>query len=196
MFFVAILRPSNDHFRRCSRALVPKIVNAERRSETLILDAEETVPSDLVFVFTLVADLCISNCFEKEGGGGYLQVWSKHSLIFLWVPQERLVAFSTKRLARRTSSMMKKRPLSAALLQANNPLGTILLPVVRMVMSAEQSNRLSFILFVFNEVDACVRPLFTVEEEKSVRKDFVNKMRWLGLRRQMQNQKTFSTRYA
>ena len=120
-----------------------------------------------------------------------MQVWSKHSLIFLWVPQERLVAFSTKRLARRTSSMMKKRPLSAALLQANNPLGTILLPVVRMVMSAEESNRLSFILFTCNEVDACVRPLFTVEEEKSVRKDFVNKMRWLGLRMQMQIQKTF-----
>ena len=65
-------------------------------------------------------------------------------------------------------------------------------PVVRMVMSAEQSNRLSFILFIFNEVDACVGPFFIVEQEESVRKDFVNKMRWLGLRRQIQ--KTFSTR--
>ena len=119
-----------------------------------------------------------------------MQVWSKHSLIFLRVPQERLVAFSTKRLIRRTSSMIKKRPLSAALLQANNPLGTILLPVVRMVMSAEESNRLSFILFTCNEVDACVRPFFTVEQEKSVRKDFVNKMRLLGLKMQMQIQKT------
>ena len=192
MFFVAIFRPSHDHLRRCSRALVPKVVNAERGSETLILDAKETISSDLVFVFTLVADLCISNCFEKEGGGGYLQVWSKHSLIFLWLPQERLVAFSTKRLTRRTSNMIKKRPLSAAFLEANNPLRTIFLPVVRMVMSAEQSNRLSFILFICNEVDACVRPFFTVKEEKSVRKDFVNKMRWLGLRRQIQ--KTFSTR--
>ena len=44
-------------------------------------------------------------------------------------------------------------------------------------MSAEQSNRLSFILFSFNEVDACVRPFFTVEQEESVRKDFVNKVR-------------------
>ena len=192
MFFVAIFWPSDNHLRRCSRALVPKIVNAERRSETLILDAKETISSDLVFVFSLVADLCISHCFEKEGGGGYLQVWSKHSLIFLWVPQERLVAFSTKRFARRTSNMIKKRPLSAAFLEANNPLRTIFLPVVRMVMSAEQSNRLSFILFICNEVDACVRPFFTVEEEKSVRKDFVNKMRWLSLR--MQIQKTFSTR--
>ena len=67
MFFVAIFWPSHNHLRRCSRALVPKIVNAEERSETLILDAKETVPSDLVFIFTLVADLCISNCFEKEG---------------------------------------------------------------------------------------------------------------------------------
>ena len=58
-------------------------------------------------------------------------------------------------------------------------------------MSAEQSNRLSFILFICNEVDACVRPFFTVEQEESVRKDFVNKMRWLSLR--MQIQKTFST---
>ena len=76
MLFVAILWLGHHNLGCSLCGLAPKVINAEGGCDTLVDDAEEAVPLNLILASVVIANLDIPDCFEEKGKRGNVQVWS------------------------------------------------------------------------------------------------------------------------